>query len=142
MFSFFQDLKLRTKLIGAFVVVLGLMVIVSAVTLISQERAVAMVDRLIKVDGRVDELSLESRIALLRLFQHEKDYLLRYEEMGFEKARAVHVVGAEEEVASVHARMAEIRRLASQENVSEQTKVIEETLDRFQTAFLKVVELI
>src|SRR3954452_24050793 len=101
MFSFPQDLKLRTKLIGAFLFVLGLMVLVSAMTLISQERVLATMDRLTTVDGRVVELSLESRIALLRLFQHEKDYLLRYEEMGFEKARAVHVAGMREEVASV-----------------------------------------
>src|SRR3954453_8269475 len=107
MFSFLQDLKLRTKLLGAFLIVIGLTLVVSAVTLISQIRSQATVDHLVKVDSLVTVRIVQSRLAVSRMRQNEKDSLLHYREAGLAKGRADYVATVQAEAASLHEKLAE-----------------------------------
>jgi methyl-accepting chemotaxis protein len=142
MFSIFKNLKLRTKLIGAFSIIIGLMVLVAGVAAFSQERASATVDRLVKVDARLADLILQTRLALLQMRLDEKDYFLQFKEMGFERARKEYVNGVLREIDSVHVKMEEVRTLAKSEEVKEATKKIDEIVDNYKVEFLKTVKLV
>jgi methyl-accepting chemotaxis protein len=141
MFSILKNLKLRTKLIVAFLVIIGLMVLVGGVAVLSQERAVATVDHLIKVDARLAELILQTRLALSQMRLNERDYFLRFKELGLEKARAEYVNGVLREIESVHAKMEEVRALATSNDIIEQSKKIDEIVDNYRAEFLKAIAL-
>src|ERR1019366_5822016 len=100
MLSLLQNLKLRTKLIGGFLIVIGLALVVGVVALVSQERAQATVDHLVKIDGHVSLLIVQSRLALARMRENEKDYYLHFKEVGFERARAEYLGGVQKEADS------------------------------------------
>ena len=56
MFRWFNNLKMRSKLTLAFLVMIGLTAVVSAVALVSQNNAQTTVDQLLDVDVRKAEL--------------------------------------------------------------------------------------
>jgi methyl-accepting chemotaxis protein len=142
MLSVFQGLGLRTKLIGAFLVIIGLSLVVSVATLLGQERALSTVDHLVNVDERLVELILRSRLDLAQMRQDEKDFFLRYKELGFERARAEYVNGVQKQAAAVHGYMAEVRKLTSDAEVLAQTRAIDDIVNKYVAAFLKAVELV
>jgi len=120
----FSSLTLRTKLIGSFLVILGLTLLVGVVSWISQERAQATVNHLVQVDAHVTVLIVQSRLALARMRENERNYFLRYHEIGFAKARANYVAEMQKEAASVLDKMAEVRKLSTDDEVGKQTHVI------------------
>ncbi len=142
MFKWFNDLRIRNKLIGAFLVMIGLTIVVSVIALISQNNAQATVDQLLDVDVRIAELSLQSNNAMLMARRGEKDYLLRYKELGFEEARAQYVAQVQNEVATIHENMAELKSLETQDEHITQVEAIDQAITEYETTFLAAVALI
>ncbi len=142
MFKWFNNLKIRNKLITVFLVMIGLTIIVSVIALVSQSSAQNTVDDLLNTDVRITELSLKTDIAMLMARRNEKDYQLRYQDLGFEEARAKYVTQAQEEVAAIHANIAEIKRLEIHAEDVDQIEVMDQAISEYASTFLAVVDLL
>jgi methyl-accepting chemotaxis protein len=142
MFTWFNNLKIRNKLIGAFLVMIGLTIVVSIVALVSQNNARTTVNQLLDKDVYFAELSLQSDVAMLTARRREKDYLLRYKELGFEEARATYVTGVQNQVAIIHGYMAELKNLAPSEEDIAQIEMMDQAITEYETTFLAAVEVI
>jgi methyl-accepting chemotaxis protein len=136
----FSSLTLRTKLIGSFLIILVLTLLVGVVSWISQQRAQATVNHLVQVDAHVTVLIVQSRIALARMRENERNYFLRNREIGFAKARALYVAEVQKEAASVRDKMTEVRKLSRDDEVGKKTQDVEQIVKNFESAFLKIVE--
>jgi methyl-accepting chemotaxis protein len=137
-----MKLNLRNKLLGAFLIMIGLTVVVSAIALLSQANAQATVDELLNVHGRISDLSQQSTIAMLEARRSEKDYLLRYKDGTFDEARGLYVVPVQAAVAAIQADAAAIRELTEAPDVLEALAAIEQASAEYETTFLATVALI
>ncbi|RKZ91109.1 MAG: hypothetical protein DRR19_08140 [Candidatus Parabeggiatoa sp. nov. 1] len=142
MFNWFNNIKIRNKLIWAFLVMIGLTTIVSLVALISQQYTQATVTELLDVDGKIAKLGRQSHSDLLMAQRNEKDYLLHYKPLGFEKARTQYVNKVQAHIATIHKYMAKIRELEDEEEHIAATKTIDQAVAEYETTFLKVVDLL
>ncbi|MDM8557876.1 response regulator [Candidatus Parabeggiatoa sp. HSG14] len=158
MFHWFNNFKIRNKLLIAFLVMISLTLIVSVITLVSQNYIQTVITYLIKVDGQIAKLGRESHSALIMAERSEKEYLLRYKQLGFEKARTEYVNQVQAYIASIHKYMVEIRKLETEEERSATiktddhttdneehigiTKTVDQTIDEYQTTFLSIVDLL
>ncbi|MCK5718133.1 MAG: hypothetical protein KAH77_11640, partial [Thiomargarita sp.] len=87
MHNWFNNLKIRKKLLLAFMLMIALSLITSIIALSSYQRiGMNMVD-LIDGEGKISDLSLKIQTAMLLARRYEKDYLLRYKQVGFKAAR-------------------------------------------------------
>ncbi len=141
MFTWFSNLKLQVKLLSAFLLMIGLTIIVSAITLISQNNAQATVDELLDVHVNTAKLSRQSMIAMLQARRSEKDYLLRYKELGFEEARTTYVADVQNQVAGIKANMDTIRGQVSDAAMLAAADNILQASAKYETTFLATVAL-
>jgi methyl-accepting chemotaxis protein len=143
LFRWFNNLSIRAKLLGAFLVVLALTVLIGVVAVVSQNKTNSAVNEILDVHVRVRELSAQTGKAMLMARRREKDYLLRYQELGFEEARNEYVTEVQNQVAAIRKNVAEIRHLEPDNEESIVTaKAIEEAATGYETAFLSMVDLI
>ena len=87
MLNWFKNLRIRQKLIGMFLILIGSFVLISVIVQITQNYAQNQALRHLHLEQRIADLSLQSKNALLMARRAEKDYLLRYKRYSFEKAR-------------------------------------------------------
>ncbi|RKZ91158.1 MAG: hybrid sensor histidine kinase/response regulator [Candidatus Parabeggiatoa sp. nov. 1] len=142
MSNWFNHLKIRNKLIWAFMVMISLTIIVSVIAFISQHYTQATVTELLDVDGRVARLGWQSYSAMLMVQRSEKDYFLHYKPVGFEKARATYVNPVQTHVATIHEYMTELRQLESEEEHIAVTQTIDKAMVAYETTFQAVVDLL
>ncbi len=142
MLSWFNNLKIRGKLIVAFLGVVSLTVIVSLVSLLSQNNAQNTVTQLLKRDVRIAELSLQSKNAMLEARRREKDYLLRYKELGFEEARTEYVTQVQNQIDVIRQNIIEIKPLEIHNEQLQTLEEMENFVDNYENTFLAMVELI
>jgi signal transduction histidine kinase len=134
-------LSLSGVLAIGFAALIALTVAVGVVAVQSQIRSVRALNGLLEVDGRIAELSLRSNAALLKARRAERDFLLGQSEFGFEEARSRYVTFVRVGAAEIRQHMAEIRALARDPALVEQTRAIEQTVGHYETAFLAIVDL-
>jgi methyl-accepting chemotaxis protein len=134
--------NLRNKLLLAFAVVLSLTVVVGITAVIGQNSAQAAVRTLISVNGRKAELVASAEIVMLQARRNEKDYLLRYKELGFDQARAKYVTQVITNVATIHDAMTELSALETDVDHRSKTDGINQAIDEYKTTFLATVGLI
>lgn len=137
--NWFKDLKMRNKLFLAFLVMISLLVLISAVALIGQNRVTTTVDDLINRDFRLTELSLKSDVAMLMARRGEKDYLLRYKEVGFEEANLKYVTQVKTEAANLRQNMLEVKNLGIDKQVTAQAEAVDQAITEYETTFLATV---
>jgi methyl-accepting chemotaxis protein len=142
MFKWYSNLRMRSKLILGFLIVIALTAIVSIVAIISQNNMKATVEELLDVDVRQAELALRTYEAMLQARRREKDYLLRYKTLGFEDARSEYVTEVQEHVADARQYLAELRRLLVNEEDSAHLEAGDAALVEYAATFLKAVDLI
>lgn len=142
MFKWFSDLRIRNKLLVTFLLMIGLTGLVSAVAIITQNNMNTAVDALVDIDTKKAQLALETDTAMLMARRGEKDYLLRYKDLGFDEARNTYVTQVQTEVAKVHANLAEIKRLQVREDHNADLAAADQSIAEYEADFLAVVKLI
>ncbi|SOB59904.1 conserved protein of unknown function [Pseudodesulfovibrio profundus] len=73
----FNDVTLKTKLLGGFGLILALLLAVMGIYQFSMSSAVSEFDSLIDKEVRIETLALDAEIAMLECRRNEKDFLLR-----------------------------------------------------------------
>ncbi|MEK8017070.1 MAG: response regulator [Candidatus Parabeggiatoa sp.] len=142
MFNWFNNLKIRNKLIIAGLVMISLSLLISLIAILNQNNMQTIVTNVINVDGRVAQLNLQSQIAMLMARRSEKDYFLRYKQLGFEQARAQYVAKVQTQISDINTYLAEIKELEKHQQHIAAITVVEQAMMEYQNIFLVVVDLI
>ena len=140
-FQWFHAFSLRAGLATAFITMIVLTLFVGFVSLLTQDRAIRALDRLLEVDGRIAALSSESNVAMLKARRAEKDFLLFRREFGFGEAKSRYATLLRISLAEIRQNMAEIRALNSDPRTVEQTQAVERAVSQYEAGFLRVVDL-
>jgi len=142
MLHWFRNLKIRQKLIGIFLILIGSFVFISVMIQISQNYVQSQSLTHLHTEQKIADLSLQSQNALLMARRAEKDYLLRYNRFGFDKARQIYVNKVQHFIALIHSYMYEIRKTTEEHNsITSLTKTADQIVDEYESTFLTVVEL-
>ena len=151
MFKWFNHIRIRNKLISVFLVMISLTISVSIIALHNQKQVQTTINQLIEVEGQIAKLSLQSQSAMLIAQRSEKDYLLSYTELGFEKARTQYVAQVQKNLFTILNAIEKIQQLEAQEKVQpaeasqELTtpfKAIKQGLAEYEGIFLQIVNLV
>ena len=85
-----------------------------------------------------------TNVALLQARRAEKDYLLRYKDLGFEEARTKYVARVQDAVASIHDNMEHVREVAAGDESLSGLVTLADDIDsdttEYETAFLAMVD--
>jgi len=112
MATWFNRLTIRSKLLVAFSITIGLLIVLVIITaLATQIDTQNNIDSLLKVEVYSAELALQTTNLVSIIRQAENAYLLEYERLGFQKARETHVSQLEEQVKDSLYNLQELRRL-------------------------------
>ncbi|MDJ0954606.1 MAG: methyl-accepting chemotaxis protein [Acidimicrobiia bacterium] len=137
-------LTLRRKLMAGFLAVVVLVGLNGALTLRSQSGVEESVTDIVDVAFGIDMTAEETSVALLEARRAEKDYLLRYKDLGFEEARAKYVARVQDAVATIHSNMDSIRELAGEDpalsGLLAQADDVDSYATTYETAFLAMVD--
>ena len=141
MFNWFNNLKIRSKLLVAFIVIISLTIIISVIDLFSQHYIQNTTTDLIDIYEQISELSLKSSNAMLMARRNEKDYLLRYKQIGFTKARAKYVTNVQNYIANIHEYINKIKQIETHTDDLAIITTIKQNLNKYESTFLIVIDL-
>jgi diguanylate cyclase (GGDEF)-like protein/PAS domain S-box-containing protein len=133
--------SLQAWLAIGFNTVIALTLVVAAAALLTQERFVGAVHKLLAVDGRIASLSQGSNIAMLKARRAEKDFLIYRREFGFDEAKSRYVTLLRTHLAEVRQNMAEIRGLTAEPEAIGHTQAIDRAVLQYEAGFLAIVDL-
>jgi two-component system sensor histidine kinase/response regulator len=133
--------SLRAKLFVGFASVISLTLVAGIISLYSHNETQRAIDKLVKVDQRMAALCTESWSAMLLSRQAEKDFLLRHRQLGYMEARGKYVTHFQMQLADIRRQMALIRRLTGEPEIIHKVKAIEQSLGRYESNFIAVVDL-
>ncbi len=136
-----KQISVKKELSLGFFGVIVLLLFVGAIALFSQHRSTSAVDKLIAVDAKLAESTLQSNNALMRARRYEKDFFLYYRTLGFIEAKARYATLFRAELAETRNKLEKIRALARVPDVERKTREIESILNRYENGFLAVIEL-
>jgi methyl-accepting chemotaxis protein len=129
------------KLAFAFASMAILTVLVGTVTLAGLVVLNSAVDKAVNRDGRQIDLADQVNGSLQQVRQWQKDYLLRYRELGFEEARAEYVTALQRELVVIHGYLDEMVTLSDDgEGLQQEVAQVKTQLQDYEGAFLAQVE--
>ncbi|MBI3376323.1 MAG: EAL domain-containing protein [Betaproteobacteria bacterium] len=137
----FRFASLRAELAAGFAAMVALMIVVGMVSLFAQDRSVGAVKKLLARDGRIAELSVRSKVAMVNARRAEKDFLLFQREFGFDEARSRYVTLLRTNLADIRQNMTEVRALGVDPGLDRETVEIEHAVARYEAGFFRLVEL-
>jgi len=134
-----RSTSLQRRLTIGFLAVVALILIVGTVALLSQRFASRSVDQLLAREVMVADLIRQSQEALLQARLNEKEFLLRYQFLGFLESRARYSTMLRMKLAGLHDNMRSVRQLTSDTTTVYRTHQVEATIERYEASFLKMV---
>ena len=136
------NLSIRSKLMFGFMVMIALTLAVSAITLISQTFAKRTITNLVEVHSRIARLSLETEKTLRLMQGLEKDFLLKYEKMGIQEAKAKYLVPFSEKGGLSYQTLYQIQELATSQKDKDAAQVAMDAINEYLSAFIGTVNII
>ncbi len=139
----FQNFKIRHKLFGGFFVILFLATVMGWVAWSGMSTTSEHLDYYVDVIGQLGRLNEHSQASLLQARRREKDYMLRFKEVGFEEARTKYVSVVVDEIARVKQNLTEIEKIAPPDlAIQNDVDAMLTAVDTYETEFLKTVDLL
>jgi signal transduction histidine kinase/DNA-binding response OmpR family regulator/methyl-accepting chemotaxis protein len=142
MFTWFNNLKIRNKLMLAFLVIITLFFMANMVALLGENKIQATLTELFEVESQIATLGRQSQNAMLIAQRNEKEYFLNYKKLGFEVARSKYVDQMQAEIFSIHKYMGEIKALETEVKHITETNLVKQTIAEYEATFLVVVNLL
>ncbi len=133
--SIARRIRIRTRLSLVLGLLLGLTFIIAIVAYNSLNNGQQAVDEIIQGEGEIANLAQQAQIAMLQARRAEKDYLLRFKQLGFVQARKIYVQRLFRHVNQLVAILDELDTHAVK------TGALRLALAHYRTQFLNVVEL-
>jgi len=139
--AWFEQLSLRAKLALGFGTLIGLMLVGGTTALLGHGRTLAAAEAFLAGDNRIAELSVESSAAMSKARRYEKEFLLKQQVFSHQEAKSRYVTLVASQLAVVRENMTSIRGLAGNAEITREIQEIEAVTRRYETGFLRVVEL-
>lgn len=134
--------KIRNKLLWSFMALIGLTLVVIAITLISQTYAQRTINNLVKVHGKIARLSLETEKTLLTMQGYEKDLLLNHEKIGIRKAKELYLNPFVDNGGLAYRTLYQIQQLATSPQDVDAAQSAMDSVNEYLNAFVGTVNIL
>jgi len=141
MLARFNQLGLRIKLNFGFATLIGLLFLAIGTALLGQGRLLGAVDAFIQGSDEVDQLSVESLVAMGDARRYEKEFLLKRQSVSDEEARSRYATLISNRLDVVRENLAKIATLTDNAAILTQARVIEGITQKYESRFLQSVNL-
>lgn len=135
-------LSIRSKLLLGFLVMISLTLVVSAVTLVFEQISKKTIDELIDVQVKVGNLSLETENSLRIMQGLEKEFLLKYQTIGIQEAKAQYLVPFTEQGGITYATLYEIQQLLTSQADIDAAQSAMDSINEYLSAFIGSVNIL
>ncbi len=136
------NLSIRSKLMLAFMIMIALTLAVVAITLTSQTYANKTIDDLVHVHGKIARLSLQTDKTLRVMQGMEKDFLLKYQKMGIQEAKATYLVPFTEHGGLAYQTIYQIQQLATNDSDRNAAQTAMDAINEYLSAFIGTVNIL
>lgn len=132
--------SLKVEIALGFGLVIALMLALGIGFYLSEQRSVAAVNKLLKSDVRMADLSLRSANAMLRARHAESDFVLSAERIGVIDARERYMLVMQSNLLDMREYLTSMRVISSDPELLEKIRRIEIEAWRYENGFLSFVE--
>ena len=133
--------SLKIEIALAFGLVILLMLALGAAFYLSDQRSVSTIDKLLKSDERMDDLSLRSALAMQKARGAESDFLLSVNQLGVAEARERHVSSMQNHLLDMREYLTSVRIISSDPVFQDKVSRIEQQTQQYEDGFLAFVDL-
>ena len=134
--------KIRAKLLWSFTTLIALTLVVIAITLISQTFAQKTIDDLVRVQGRIARLSLETEKTLRIMQSLEKDFLLSQEKIGIREAKELYLNPFIASGGEAYRTLYQIQQLSNLPRDKEAAQTAMDSINEYLSAFVGTVNIL
>ncbi len=134
--------KIRGKLIWSFMTLIVLILTVIAITLWSQSSVQRTINELVRVDGKIARLSLETEKTLRLMQGYEKDFLLQYQKTGIARAKELYLAPFVDSGIEAHQSLAEIQELAAAPQDVDAAQSAMDAVKEYNSVFVGTVNIL
>ncbi len=134
--------KIRGKLIWSFMTLIALILMVIAITILSQSSVQRTINGLVRVDGKIARLSLETEKALRLMQGYERDFLLQYHKMGIARAKELYLGPFVGSGIEANQRLAEIQELAAAPQDVDAAQAAMDAIKEYSSVFAGTVNIL
>lgn len=136
------SLSIRSKLMLAFMLMIALTLAVSAITYFSQQAANTTINELVQVHGKIARLSLQTENTLRNMQGMEKDFLLKYPEIGIQEAKAQYLTPFTVKGGEVYQSIYQIQQLATSQADIDAAQTAIDAVNEYLSAFIGTVNIL
>ena len=133
--------SLKVEIALAFGIVIVLMLALGVAFYLSERRSVFVIDKLLKSDERMADLSLRSALAMEKARSAEGDFLLSAARLGVAQAREQHMSAVQNHLLDMREYLTSVRIISSDPVFQEKVSLIEQQTKRYEDGFLAFVAL-
>ncbi len=137
-----SNLKIRSKLLWSFAILISLTLVVIVIALYSQTLAQRTIDELVQVQSKIVRLSLETERAMRVMQGYEKDFLLSYEEMGIQEAKAEYLTKFNDKGGEAYHTLIQIQQLTESPKDDKAAQLAIDSIANYMSAFSGTVDII
>ncbi|WP_167496514.1 methyl-accepting chemotaxis protein [Desulfopila sp. IMCC35006] len=134
--------KIRTRLLWSFMMLIALTLVVIAITIISQTYAQKTINELVRVQGKIARLSLETDKTLRIMQGYEKDFLLNQERIGIRKAKELYLDPFVKAGGDAYQTLYQIQQLATATQDLDAVQQAMDSINEYLTAFVGTVDIL
>jgi len=119
---------------------IALMLALGIAFYLSEQRSAIALDKLLKTDGRMADLSLRSAQAMLKAHGAESDFLLSVDQLGVAEARERYVIPMQSHLLDMREYLTSFRILSSDPSLLNKIGQIEQQTQLYEDGFLAFVD--
>ena len=135
-------LSIRSKLLIAFLIMIVLTLAVSGVVIVSDRISKKTVNELVDVQVKVENLSLQTENALRVMQTLEKEFLLKYNLIGIQEAKAQYLLPFTEKGGEAYAHLYDIQQLLSEQADIDSAQSAMDSINEYLSAFIGSVNIL
>jgi len=135
-----QARSLKIEIAFAFGVVIALMLALGGAFYLSEQRSAFALDKLLKSDGRMADLSLRSALAMLKAGDAESEFRTSVERIGLKEARERYVAPMQSHLIDMREYLTSMRILSNDPLLREKIDRVEQLTQQYEDGFLAYVD--
>ena len=133
-------LSLQHMLFGSFTLLLSLLLSLGLFAIASEREAVALLSRILQVDMRSVDLSVNTTVAVMHARRNEKNFLLNHTEFGFDEAKSRYLTLFRANLRDARTFLAESQTLAPDAETATTIDAISAAISSYESQFVNVVD--
>jgi hypothetical protein len=136
-----QGRSLKIEIALGFGIVIALMLALGVTFYLSEQRSMVAIDKLLKIDSRMADLSLRSELAMFKARDVESEFLLSVDRLGVAETRERYVALMQSRLLDMREYLTSFRIISSDPSLLDKITRIEQQAQRYEEGFVAFVEL-